>query len=73
MACTNRVESVWAVLKGGYKGVYHNWNKKHLKKYIDEFSFRLNDGNVKTDTQDQLDALFRNMAGKTITFEELTQ
>jgi len=71
MASTNSVESVWSVMKRGYNGVYHNWSEKHLSKYIDEFVFRLNDGNVKNDMQDRLDSLFTNMVGKTITFEEL--
>ncbi len=71
MASTNSVESVWSVIKRGYNGVYHNWSEKHLTKYIDEFVFRLNDGNVKNDMEYRLDSLFTNMVGKTITFEEL--
>ena len=40
-ASTNDLESVWALMKRGYKGVYHHWSKKHLHRYIDEFAFRL--------------------------------
>ena len=29
MASTNGIESVWAMIKRGYNGVYHNWSKKH--------------------------------------------
>lgn len=72
MASTNSIESVWAVIKRGYNGVYHNWSKKHMRQYINEFSFRLNEGNCEIDTEDRLDALFRAMTGKTITFEDLT-
>lgn len=72
MASTNGIESVWAVLKRGYNGVYHNWSKKHMRQYINEFSFRLNEGNCKIDTEDRLDSLFKAMPRKTITFEELT-
>ncbi len=71
-ASTNGLESVWAVLKRGYNGVYHNWSKKHCQKYVDEFSFRLNEGNCQRDTQDRLDDLFRNMVGKKITYDQLT-
>ena len=72
MAHTNGIESVWAVLKHGFNGVYHNWSKKHCHQYISEFTFRLNEGNCERDTQDRFDDLFRAMVSKTITFEELT-
>lgn len=29
MVHTNGIESVWAVLKRGYNGIYHNWSVKH--------------------------------------------
>ena len=72
MAHTNGIESVWAVLKRGYNGVYHNWSKKHMMAYVNEFTFRLNDGSCEIDTQDRINALFNRMSGKTITYRELT-
>ena len=69
---TNGIESVWAVLKRGYYGVYHHWSKKHMQAYVSEFSFRLNAGSCRIDTQDRLDSLFGAMTGKTVTYEELT-
>ena len=72
MASTNSIESVWAVLKRGYYGTYQNWSVKHCRAYVDEFTFRLNEGNVKRDTQDRLDDLFRAMHGKEITYAGLT-
>ena len=72
MAHTNGIESVWSTIKRGYNGVYHNWSKKHCQQYVNEFTFRLNEGNVDRDTQDRLDDLFKAMVGKTITYESLT-
>ena len=43
-----------------------------MTRYINEFSFRLNEGSCAIDTQDWLDSLFSAMAGKTIAYKELT-
>ena len=72
MAHTKGIESVWAILKRGFNGVYHNWSRKHYRQYINEFTFRLNKGNCQIDTQDRLDSLFPAMEGKTTSYEELT-
>ena len=72
MAHTNGVESVWAILKRGYNGVYHNWSRKHTRAYVDKFTFRLNEGNCRIDTEDRLASLFKAMVGKRITFADLT-
>ena len=50
---TNDIESVWALMKRGYKGVYHHRSDKHLHRYIDEFSLRLDKGNCAIDTIEQ--------------------
>ncbi len=41
---TNGMESVWAAMKRGIHGVYHHASPKHIARYVDEFTFRLNDG-----------------------------
>jgi len=69
---TNGIESVWAVLKRGLHGVYHHASPKHLGRYIDEFTFRLNDGNVKVHTLDRLHSFIQATAGRRITYAELT-
>lgn len=72
MAHTNGIESVWAVLKRGYNGVYHNWSRKHMRRYVNEFVFRLNEGNVRNHTMVRLDHIIRNAVGKRLTYKELT-
>ena len=69
---TNGVESVFAVMKRGLHGVYHHASRKHLGRYVNEFAFRLNEGNVRTPTMTRLDALIAATAHKRITYKELT-
>lgn len=69
---TNSIESVWAVLKRGLHGVYHHASDKHLKRYVDEFTFRLNVGNVKNHTMHRLDGFVDAVSGCRITYKELT-
>ena len=70
---TNSIESVWAVLKRGITGVYHQVSPKHLGRYVNEFTFRLNDGNVKRQTLDRLNSMIPATVGRRITYKELTQ
>ena len=69
---TNSIESVWAVMKRGLHGVYHHASRKHLGRYVNEFAFRLNEGNVKAHTLTRLDAMIAATTGKRITYKELT-
>ena len=71
MAHTNGIENVWAVLKRGYNGVYHHMSVKHLSRYVDEFTFRLNQGNVKIHTMVRIASMAKGMFGKRITYKQL--
>ena len=70
---TNGIESVFAVLKRGLIGVYHRASAKHLGRYVDEFAFRLNDGNCQVPTLARLDALVDGTIGKRLTYKGLIQ
>ncbi len=70
---TNAVESVFAVLRRGLHGVYHKASPKHMHRYVDEFTWRLNEGNVKRHSLDRLDSLVDCVTGKQISYKKLTE
>lgn len=69
---TNGIESVWAVLKRGIHGVYHHASPKHLGRYVDEFAWRLNEGNVQRHSLERLASFIAAIVGKRLTYKELT-
>jgi len=68
MAHTNGIESVWAVLKRGFYGTYHHFSRKHTQGYVDEFTFRLNEGSVSEMTMDRISALLSKSIGVRLTY-----
>lgn len=68
---TNGIESVFAVMKRGIIGVYHQMAVKHIGRYVNEFTFRLNDGNVARRTIARIDSFIAGVAGKRLTYERL--
>jgi transposase-like protein len=69
---TNGIESVWALLKRGYYGIYHHFSVKHMQRYVDEATYRLNEGNCAVHTMDRIDALIAKADGVRITYKALT-
>lgn len=65
------MESVWAVMKRGLHGVYHHASAKHLFRYVDEFAWRLNEGDVKRHTLLRLDSFIDAIVGKRLTYNRL--
>ena len=39
---TQTIEGLWALIKGGIRGVYHQVSKKYLQSYLDVYTFRYN-------------------------------
>jgi transposase-like protein len=70
---TNSIESVWAVLKRSITGTWHQVSPKHLDRYVNEVTFRLNEGKVQRHTLDRLDSFIKNVDGKRLTYSRLIQ
>ncbi len=68
-AHTNGIESFWASLKRGYKGVYHKMSFKHLNRYITEFAERHNTRSL--NTIDQMEFIARGAIGKRLRYCDL--
>lgn len=73
MAHTNSIESVWALLKRGYYGTFHHFMMKHTQRYVNEFTFRLNEGNCKIPSMDRIDAIIKNTIGIRLTYNGLIE
>ena len=69
MAHTNGMESFWATLKRGHQGTFHHFSKKHLNRYVTEFSGRHN--NRGADTIEQMEDIARGMTGKRLRYKDL--
>ena len=69
---TNGVESMWAVFKRGLYGTWQSVSVKHLHRYVNECTFRLNEGSVKVHTLERLDTPAYKASTHRITYGELT-
>lgn len=69
---TNSIESVWALLKRAIYGTWHQVSTKHLSRYVNEVTFRLNAGNVENHTLARLDSFIAAVDGKRLTYARLT-
>lgn len=65
---TNTIESFWAYMKRGLKGIYHFTSKRHLQLYIDEFCFRYNRRNFSN--SERFNNFFTNIE-KRLLYKEL--
>ena len=60
-----------AILKRSIIGTWHHVSVKHLQRYVDEATFRLNEGNCEVDTIDRITAVVTRMGGKRVPYREL--
>jgi transposase-like protein len=68
---TNGLENFWSLLKRGINGTYVSIEPFHLFRYLDEQSFRYNNRKNMGD-QARFEAAMKNVAGKRLTYNELT-
>lgn len=68
---TNSIESVWSVLKRSIHGTWHHVSPKHLARYVNEATFRLNEGNCKVDTIARMREFARGIAGRRLSYADL--
>lgn len=71
-AHTNSIESVWAVLKRGLYGTWHQVSEKHLGRYVNEAAFRLNEANCEVHILVRLASFAERAFRVRITYKELT-
>jgi transposase-like protein len=72
---TNGLENFWSLLKRGLKGTYVNVEPFHLFRYLDEQVFRYNNRAKKDHfigDGDRFQMAMRHIAGRRVTYQELT-
>jgi transposase-like protein len=67
---TNGMENFWSLFKRALKGTYVSVEPFHLQAYADEQAFRFN--NRKADDVDRFELMCSQVAGKRLTYAELT-
>ena len=65
----NGLESFWALVKRGYYGTYHQWHRRHIYRYINEFSGRHNIRPL--DTEMRMTVMVQMMVGKVLPYRVL--
>lgn len=55
----------------GYHGTFRHFSKKDVDRYVNEFTFRLNQGSCQVDTEDRMKSLITGSVNKHISYREL--
>jgi hypothetical protein len=68
---TNTAESFFALIKRGVYGTFHAVSKKHLHRYISEFSFRWNTRHA--NDGERITKAIKSAEGKRLTYYQPTK
>ena len=71
MAHVNGIESFWARVSAGCKGIFTKISKKHMQRHFDEFCHRHNKRADSMDTVDMMKLIGRGMLGKRLRYRDL--
>lgn len=69
MAHTNGIKSLWAVLRRGYNGTYHQMSPKHIARYATKFAGRRNVRGL--DTLVQMKMFAKGLDGTRLHYDDL--
>ena len=58
------------MLKRGIVGTFHHISANHTGRYVNEFAFRLNDGNVRRHTTQRVNALVDGVRNRRLTLQK---
>lgn len=67
---TQGIESFWAIIKRGHKGVYHSMAKKNVHRYVAEYVGRYNA--KEKSHKEHMATIVRGLAGKRLRYKDLT-
>ena len=65
----NSVESFWTLTMRTYRGTHHWWSSRHMQRYLDELTWRLN--NRDRGVLGRMEETVKMMCGKRLRYAEL--
>ncbi len=68
---TSTIEGYFSIMKRGITGVYHHVSPQHLKRYLAEFDFRLNErSGLEVTDAERTGKAIKGVVGKRMTYQQ---